>query len=210
MSAMGREYDRLYARHRQAQKLAAARRGQQKCPYRQGRSVCGGRLELLVLRDGFTELHCPRCARRLAGICQDCPSPVEGQVRKALRCAKHKRALAVAIGERYRRANRAEVNRKAREYQRRIAEQAREYKRLWRKANPEKVAAHKRRANLRQPKRQYAYLRKYRRTHAEKRYQDGRRCLGGCGLILKGMAKKCQDCKAAARLQALRALGRAA
>lgn len=210
MSEMGAKYDRDYARRRRARLNAAARRGQQRCPYTLGRLVCNARLELVVLRDGYTELHCPRCARREAGLCEECPSPVHGMPRKAIRCEAHLKAAQRASTDRYRALNKVTVNEKAKLYQRGIRERASAYKKLWRAANPEKIKAQKRRHSLTQPKRLYAYLRKYRRTHDEKRYVDGRPCLGGCGMLLKGMAKKCTDCKTAARQRALRAIGKAA
>lgn len=45
-------------------------------------------MEDVVLPGGFVKLSCPRCARREAGICRDCPGPVSGTVRKAWYCAK--------------------------------------------------------------------------------------------------------------------------
>lgn len=38
---------------------------------------------------GALAWDCPKCARRLAGICADCPSPVKGTVGRAQRCAVH-------------------------------------------------------------------------------------------------------------------------
>lgn len=49
-------------------------------------TVCGA--ELVERRDliGRLSWDCPACARRAAGICADCPRPVDGVVGRAERC----------------------------------------------------------------------------------------------------------------------------
>lgn len=71
-----------------------------RCQVKRGAGTrCGG---LLLHRSdaiGRLRWHCPKCKRRKAGICQDCPCPVAGAVGKAERCApcevlhRRKRAL---------------------------------------------------------------------------------------------------------------------
>lgn len=90
--ARARGYNRRSIRRKAARRLTEINRGRGRCALRIGRYVvCGGRLETVVYRDGSTRTSCPRCERRLRGICQDCPRPVEGQPRKALRCHDCKR-----------------------------------------------------------------------------------------------------------------------
>ena len=66
------------------------------CAFKLGAgTTCGGALTFRTDRLGRVVEHCPRCARRTAGICADCPRPVAGARGKALRCAScKKRALA--------------------------------------------------------------------------------------------------------------------
>src|SRR4051812_37594755 len=52
---------------------------------------CGGILEYSIDTVGRVVEKCPLCERRRAGICRDCPARVEGEVGKALRCARCKR-----------------------------------------------------------------------------------------------------------------------
>lgn len=91
--------------------------------------------------NGRASIVCDRCERRRRGICRDCNAPVEGK--RSIRCARHKLEAKRGYTSRHYRRHVAEVRKKARDYQRRIKKQAREYKRLWRAANPEKVAAQK-------------------------------------------------------------------
>jgi len=164
-------------------------------------------LELEVLRGGLTRLVCPRCERFKAGICRDCPQPVSGQVRKARRCASCTKRARHEMIVKYRTNNRTLVNRRGKLSARKNRQRNADYKRLWRAANREKIAAQKRRYMLRQPQTLYAYLREYRKTY---RYEPGRvrYCLGGCGAIVRHRVKKCTQCKESLRSSALRMLGR--
>lgn len=56
-----------------------------------GGRVCGAVLRERIARFGQLAWDCPRCERRKAGICADCPRPVVGTVGKAERCAEHRR-----------------------------------------------------------------------------------------------------------------------
>ena len=205
-----RTYQREYARRRYEQRLAERRRGLGTCPRQFGRwGVCGGVLETTVLRNGATVTTCPRCDRFTAGLCRDCSSQVDGTVRRARFCAFH------AILERhrhivkYRTNNRALVRRRAKLAARESRQRNSDYKRLWRAAYPEKVAAQKRRYFLRQPQTAYAYAREYHKTHRA-HFEEVRFCLGGCGRQVFGRTKKCRACKEAIRASALRMMGKRA
>lgn len=152
MNAERRRYARLYARKQRARVLARVRSQQVngKCPRKSGRYPCGGQLVPSVSRAGLLEYTCHRCDRREAGLCQDCPRPVEGRVRSALRCHACKRRVLNASTARYVARNLKLVRTKAREFARRNRVAGMAYKKLWRAANPEKVKAQKRREALRQ------------------------------------------------------------
>lgn len=209
-----KRYARLYARRQRAAKLDAERRERDTCPRRMGPGVCGGKLDWKRAGDRSWKRSCPRCERREAGICQDCDRPVEGTILKALRCAEHKHARMLEHGAAFVKKHYAKVRKKWRRYHKRVAQQKAAYKRLWRKANPEKVKAQKRREALRRNAHTYEYHRAYRMAaeiEGRNRYRVGPRpCLGGCGVIVAGRAKKCQDCKRRAQREALLKLGRAA
>lgn len=66
-----------------------------KCTFKLGAGTrCGGSVSFSTDSLGRLVEHCPRCARRRAGLCADCPRPVDGAIGKALRCAIcKKRAL---------------------------------------------------------------------------------------------------------------------
>lgn len=69
---------------------------------------CRRRYRVRVLTDGrggTFEEPCPCTDRRLAGVCQDCPSPVEGTIGRALRCACCKERRAREASARWRRRN---------------------------------------------------------------------------------------------------------
>jgi hypothetical protein len=48
--------------------------------------TCGGRIEVRTDRIGRVHFDCPRCARRLAGLCAACPRPVRGKLGRAEFC----------------------------------------------------------------------------------------------------------------------------
>ena len=204
---------RDYARRERARDLERRNATARVCQHRHGPGICGTMLEHRANALGRVVTSCPKCERRRAGICRDCPRAVEGRVGSAVRCAECKarardeqvRAYAVrshdvvlANAKRRYRKNRAERKRRA------------EYKRRWRKLNPDKVKAQKRREALRQSSTRLEYHRAYReRRKAERARRELRRyhaeregralthpCLGGCGLDLTGRTKKCSRCKA--------------
>lgn len=65
----------------------ARSRGSTTCQLRTSwANVCGGVLEDRVDRLGRATIVCPRCERRRAGICRDCPRRVRGVPGRATRC----------------------------------------------------------------------------------------------------------------------------
>jgi hypothetical protein len=165
-----RTYQREYARKRRAAKLAAVNASATTCQRRQGRGRCGARLEEVMAPLGRVRVVCPACARRLAGVCRDCPRPVDGARGRAIRCAAC-RERAQQIANQRSEAGRREIkNRKARQRFRQDAE-ARARKnaasRAWRMKNPEKVREHKRRDWLRRRETCLAYQRQYNEARRE-------------------------------------------
>lgn len=92
---------RLQKRKQAARRYAALRQHAPRCPWRQGRNVCGGLLEITVDRNGRTVTRCPRCVRRERGLCQGCPRPVESGHRLSLWCAECKYRRKLEIQRRY-------------------------------------------------------------------------------------------------------------
>jgi len=154
----------------------ARARGAQTCPIR----ICRGPLLDETDGTGRVALRCPRCERRLAGICRDCPAPVEGQRGKAVRCGRCK------VVARQRAARQSELRdregRRRRERARYRAnadlrEKKASSRRAWRARHAEQVARHKRREALRQLPSRLAYYREYnakrrdqKRAHARAQY----------------------------------------
>lgn len=138
-----------------------------RCPARNGPGICGCRLEVFT-RDGRTVVRCDWCERKAHGVCRLCSQPVAGRARFALYCATHKPQVHQEQIDAWAERHREELNEKARErYQtdEAIRRQRAEYKRAWRKANPDKVRKQKRREGLRQPKYLHDYQRRYRTKH---------------------------------------------
>lgn len=212
-AASRRLYAREWARRKRARLLAEQRATAHHCPYRMGPATCGGELRLVRNAARQWIRSCPRCERRVRGICQDCDNPVEGRIRSALRCRPCKRKGLSASTARYVARHRGLVRRKARRYARQHREARCAYKRLWRQAHPEKVRDQKRRYAVRQPQRLYEYQRAYRMAaEIEGRTlpRGPHACLGACGAILCGRPKKCDGCKERDQREALRQLGNAA
>lgn len=196
-----RKYQREYARRQREAKLNAARQSRSTCPKGRGPGICGGALYSVTDGNGTARVVCDRCERQRRGICQDCPLPVEGRVGKALRCAKHKADAVRQQLRRYTERNRKTVNLRARQsYQTdaEVRQRRNEYKRLWRKANRDKVKAQKRRYALRG--KMAEAMRKMREAgHVRRetpRVEGLRVCLTpGCDRVLTHRAKKCSHCK---------------
>lgn len=200
-------YSTAWRRRWRARRLDQERRGQRTCPARHGSGRCGGILEHEVLRDGTTRTICPKCERRLAGICQDCPRPVEGRVGLALRCKDCKRRVRVRYSETYRVRHPDEYRKQQREMRaRRNADPERRahflaVKAAWRARNRARMKMYKRKWRLEgrpggyRSREQYeAYHRAYRERHRV-RYREAARqraaarraargpiiCACGCG-----------------------------
>lgn len=100
----------------------AINRGHTRCQYRLGKSfVCHGLLETVVDRiSGRTDLHCERCARRDAKLCESCPRPIVGKDRSTVRCDRCSAAWQVTRHERWYQRNRETVLPKQIRYNRRV------------------------------------------------------------------------------------------
>lgn len=209
-----RTYMREYRRRCTEREWQAKLRGRVTCPFRHGQGECGALLEHHLDELGRAIVVCPACERRKRGICRDCPRPVYGRVRSATRCAGCARRAVRDAQRACEVRNRDEKRRRQKELYRKSAKQKTasylaklEYKRAWRKANPEKVRAQKRRAALRQNQHVYEYHRKRReRERAELAARERQRYHGivpprtcvtpGCSTFVKGRQKKCESCKA--------------
>lgn len=75
-----RAYWRELARLRAARKDAAKSRD--RCAHRVGAGTCGGTLEHSIDRTGKVTTRCPKCARRLAGLCATCPRKIVGDPKR--------------------------------------------------------------------------------------------------------------------------------
>ncbi len=166
-----RRYSRQYAQRRRDRQLERELQTAKRCPRRAGPYPCGGKLTVDVeVITGRTLVRCDWCERRRRGLCCDCSSSVEGRIGSAIRCRLHKKAANRRSERAHVARNREEIRAKARE--RDLADPEKrarhnEYKRLWRKLNPDKVKAQKRREALSQPKRVYEYMRRYRAKYRE-------------------------------------------
>lgn len=118
--------------------------------------------------------NCINEKRRIAGICQDCDLPVEGKPRWALRCAEHKAAAKVVGWKRHQERNGDRRRERARElYNAKDPKHAAlrrkklRRKAAWRRANPLKVKAYKRRYGIKHAE----HLRQY---HEKKNAEPAR------------------------------------
>lgn len=160
---------------------------------------------------GGLVVRCPACERFERGICRYCPLPVNGAVRKARFCETHREQRTRASLTRYKVENRKKICQRTKARYRgskAVRQQRNDYKRLWRKANPQKVKAQKRREALRQNPRVLEYQRQYRASHGISGHHktvEGRTCLG-CPTPVSGRTKKCASCKERERLAAINLL----
>lgn len=126
-----------------------------------------------MLTDGAGHLledPCPCTERRLRGLCQDCPLPVEGTVGRALRCAGCKAKAARRASAKYRRRNPEKVAKSRRRYEKANREERREWERNHR-ARPEVRARRnqqRRRRAVQDPSRRAEYARRYKERHPER------------------------------------------
>lgn len=209
MSFDRRTYDREWKRRKRAREMAARMAGATRCPARLSRTtICGARLELRISDIGASVLVCPLCERKRLGVCRECPARVAGQVGKALRCAKCA-ARAMKRSERacyQRHADEYRAHARAYHHRPDVRQRKADYKRVWRKANPEKIRGQKRREALRQLPSRRRYMAAY---HAQRqpRMARGHTCLT-CSAVLSGRAKKCEPCKTRDRQRAAATLRR--
>jgi hypothetical protein len=130
------------SRRRRDVVLARARQARRTCPRRFGQYECGGLLDTIVLRGGATAIICPRCTRTNAGICLDCPAPVDGKVRWARRCAVCRHRAVRQCDIKYRSNNLELVRRRDREGRRARRAKAAAACRRWRQNHAPRVAAY--------------------------------------------------------------------
>lgn len=189
------------------------------CPRRFGQfGTCGAVLESHIV-EGRLVVACPACERFARGICRDCPAPVAGAVRKARRCAACRVKFLRAVTTKYTENNRELVNKRARASYRDADVRARrnEYKRAWRKANPEKVKAQKQRESAKPSERRLSYHAAYREAHRTRLANYARKvsrgerptrtCITrGCSIVVTHRKRKCTKCRDRERLDAQRIL----
>lgn len=160
-----RRYQREYARRRRREHWTSAARASRVCPHRHGPGRCGALLVERTDGNGSLVIECPRCTRRLRGICRDCPRPVEGRIGSAVRCRECKEVARRAQVRASQERNRDAINRRARKRLREQAPEKRQereaYKKAYRQAHPERVRAWKRREALKQHARHLEYHRRY-------------------------------------------------
>lgn len=135
-----------------------------KCTFR----FCGGLLEHDVQPGGAVVTRCPRCERRLAGLCRDCPRPVYGAIGRAIRCAEC--AAAARATSRRRSEEDPEIRkRKNAQWRKRwrtdraFRERRKARRKEWEAAHPEARKRHRRRYHL---KRTPGYVAGYMRANA--------------------------------------------
>lgn len=159
---------REYARRRRERTYEAALRTAFRCPKR----FCGGPVVTRTGDYGQTVVVCEWCERAAAGICRDCSRPVYGAHLKSLRCREHAELAKREQLRAYTRRHHDEVLARARASYHQPERRAHrnEYKRLWRKANRDKVREQKRRyVERHRDDERSAYRRyhaKYRKRHA--------------------------------------------
>lgn len=161
-----RARSRRWWNRRRAERDARANATATRCQHSCGGGKCDGLLEDRhdsIL--GRITRWCPRCDRRLRGVCRDCPRPVEGRIGSALRCAEHKaaaRRAQIRLSERrHHDERRAADRRRYKQLDPEVRALKLAYKRAWRKLNPDKVRAQKRRFSLRQSRKHLDWHRRY-------------------------------------------------
>jgi hypothetical protein len=159
---------REYARHARAKLLEEKLKTATRCPKRQGKFECGGPLRIDTNGNGMTVVTCEWCERQKRGICRDCPKPVYGKrARRCRECAN--KAIRESEREWFERNRDTELA-KYREYynQPEVRAARNEYKRQWRKANPEKVRAQKKRYVQRHSGKASSWYEKYHARYRKK------------------------------------------
>lgn len=164
-----RGYARKCVRRKSARRYAAERSTLERCPRKAGPYPCGGLLEIEIDREGRTFSWCPWCERRAAGICQDCPRPVDGQVRKALRCAacklRKKREIRRTYWARHAEELRPIERDRQRAYRAAHPGLAAEVARRWRQRHPDRARAVHERWVRKNAGRLKVLRRRWRRNH---------------------------------------------
>lgn len=171
-----RVQQREAGREKWDRRISARNRTSEWCQRRHGRmGVCGGRLSWATV-DGRAVQSCDLCERFKAGICRDCPRPVEGMKRRAVRCKACKRAAMRRDQQRHYRKN---------------LDQMRARGRAWGRAHRAECSARRRDWVSRNRDRD--------RQTRQRRYlaKDRKHQCVDCPAELRGYAKRCPDCRAA-------------
>jgi hypothetical protein len=135
-----------WARRRRERQLEVARQTAQRCPKKYGPGTCGCLLRAGTDTIGRTIIICDWCDRKKAGMCRHCSRPPYAA--RAVFCADHARQIRrqqIRASEVRHADERRKRQREAywANEEKRLADN--EYKRLWRKANRDKVREQKRR-----------------------------------------------------------------
>lgn len=116
--------------------------------------------------------ECPCTERRLRGLCMDCPAPVEGQVGRALRCARCKKVAAAAAYRRYRKKHPEKVaalqRRRYADPEKRAAIQAREREYRSQPEVAARIKAQRARRAVLNPGQKAEYNRRYKEKYPER------------------------------------------
>ncbi len=208
-----RAYNTAYVRRRREARVAAANAHSVVCQAMLGNGhPCKTPLRSRFV-DGVTVPWCPTCEKKAKGICIECDQPVVGMRGKALRCALHAKLAKAASLERYRARNTRKMRTKeaTRMADPVVHADRLEYKRLYRKSVPGKVAKYKRQYYERHKEKIDAYMAAYRAARREARCErerlrnagelPPRTCLT-CPTVITGRAKRCAPCKHADRTHA--------
>lgn len=126
-----------------------------RCPM----ALCRGRLEFATdLLIGRVTVRCRQCERRLAGICRDCPRPIDGVVGKSYRCAECKARARRALEARSqaRHIERRRIAQRERARRPEVRARQRANRQAWDAAHRERVREQKRAQRQKQRQMQVA------------------------------------------------------
>jgi hypothetical protein len=166
-------YAREYARRRRDQQWEQDAMRAARCPRWLARGKRCNTLLKSRFVDGETKPWCPTCDCKSRGVCIDCrKAPVDGQPRKALRCALCKKIERQDATRRWVENNPGALKKSWQRRKKRLhadptqRAQELERKKLWRHARPEKVREQKRAYAERNREKLLAYHADYRKRKA--------------------------------------------
>lgn len=158
-----------WARRRRDAHLQRQMIGRTRCPKRYGPQVCGGLLYTETDGNGTSRIVCELCERVKHHVCIECNRPTASRGPLARRCVAHLKTARTAAYQRWGARHADEKLAMVRRYNAwpEVREKKCRYKRVWRKLNPEKVKAQKRRESLRHSPHRNSYHARYRKRHRE-------------------------------------------